>query len=85
MSSVAFAFSTEVGKGLVECFEMKEWLSSTISFGSHGMSGKTFPFPFTEALVYAPEPAGKLTSKPSPLAFVKIDISNTRGLMPHFD
>ena len=63
MSSVAFAFSTEVGKGLVECFDMKEWLSSAISFGPHGMSGKTFSFPFScsEAFVYAPELAGRLT------------------------
>ena len=32
MSSVTLAFSTEVSKGLVECFNMEEWLSSAITY-----------------------------------------------------
>ena len=73
MSSVAFAFSTEESKGLVECFDMEEWLSSAIFFGFHGMSGKVFSFPFgcSEALVYAPELASRFAAEPSPLAFVQ--------------
>ena len=63
MSSVALAFSTEESKGLVECFNMEEWLSSAITLRSHGMSGKTFSFSFcgSEALVNAPELASRRT------------------------
>ena len=61
MSSITLAFSTEVGKGLVERFNMGEWLSFAITLRSHGMSGKAFSFCGSEALVNAPELASRLT------------------------
>jgi len=41
---------------------MEEWLSFAISFGSHGVSGKTFSFPFgsSEAFMNASELASRL-------------------------
>ena len=62
MSSVALAFSTEVGQAFVECLDMEEWLSFAVSLGSHGVSGKTISFPFgsSEAFMDTPELAGRL-------------------------